>query len=203
MPEAVIVDAVRTPIGRAVKGSLEGHARRRPRRRPAARAAGAQPRGRLRADRRHHVGAAGHGASRATTSAATRRCSPGIDHHVPAVTLNRFCASSLQSIRMAFHAIKAGEGDQYIAGGVGGRVARGRRARPVRPDPRSTARRVAVRRLHPDGDDGRERRRALQRLARGAGRVGGRSRRRARSTRRRAGTSTARSSRSRCPTAPW
>ena len=42
----------------------------------------------------------------------------GIDHHVPAVTVNRFCASSLQTIRMAFHAIKANEGDQYIAAGV-------------------------------------------------------------------------------------
>jgi acetyl-CoA C-acetyltransferase len=42
----------------------------------------------------------------------------GIDHHVPGVTVNRFCASSLQTIRMAFHAIKAGEGDQYIAAGV-------------------------------------------------------------------------------------
>jgi acetyl-CoA acetyltransferase len=47
----------------------------------------------------------------------------GIDHHVPAVTVSRFCASSLQTIRMAFHAIKAGEGDQYIAGGRGVRVA--------------------------------------------------------------------------------
>ena len=42
----------------------------------------------------------------------------GIDHHVPGCTVNRFCASSLQTIRMAFHAIKAGEGDQYIAAGV-------------------------------------------------------------------------------------
>jgi acetyl-CoA C-acetyltransferase len=31
----------------------------------------------------------------------------GIDHHVPACTVNRFCASSLQTIRMAFHAIQA------------------------------------------------------------------------------------------------
>ena len=29
----------------------------------------------------------------------------GIDHHVPATSVNRFCASSLQTIRMAFHAI--------------------------------------------------------------------------------------------------
>jgi hypothetical protein len=42
----------------------------------------------------------------------------GIDHHVPATTVNRFCASSLQTIRMAFHAVKAGEGDQYVAAGV-------------------------------------------------------------------------------------
>jgi acetyl-CoA C-acetyltransferase len=42
----------------------------------------------------------------------------GVDHHVPACTVNRFCASSLQTLRMAFHAIKAGEGDQYVAAGV-------------------------------------------------------------------------------------
>jgi acetyl-CoA C-acetyltransferase len=42
----------------------------------------------------------------------------GIDHHVPATTVNRFCASSLQTLRMAFHAIKVGEGDQYVAAGV-------------------------------------------------------------------------------------
>jgi acetyl-CoA C-acetyltransferase len=37
---------------------------------------------------------------------------------VPGTTVNRFCASSLQTIRMAFHAIKAGEGDAFVAGGV-------------------------------------------------------------------------------------
>src|SRR5688572_2009471 len=35
--------------------------------------------------------------------------------HVPGTTVNRFCASSLQTIRMAFHAIKAGEGDVFVA----------------------------------------------------------------------------------------
>ena len=39
----------------------------------------------------------------------------GLDHHVPACTVNRFCASSLMTIRMASRAIQAGEGDQYIA----------------------------------------------------------------------------------------
>jgi acetyl-CoA C-acetyltransferase len=42
----------------------------------------------------------------------------GLPKHVPGTTVNRFCASSLQTIRMAFHAIKAGEGDAYVAAGV-------------------------------------------------------------------------------------
>jgi len=42
----------------------------------------------------------------------------GMPDSVPATTVNRFCASSLQTIRMAFHAIKQGEGDTYVAGGV-------------------------------------------------------------------------------------
>ena len=42
----------------------------------------------------------------------------GLPETVPGTTVNRFCASSLQTIRMAFHAIKAGEGEAFIAGGV-------------------------------------------------------------------------------------
>ncbi|MCA1706247.1 MAG: acetyl-CoA C-acyltransferase [Actinobacteria bacterium] len=42
----------------------------------------------------------------------------GFPDHVPGTTVNRFCASSLQTIRMAFHAIKAGEGDVFVAAGV-------------------------------------------------------------------------------------
>lgn len=42
----------------------------------------------------------------------------GLPDTVPGTTVNRFCASSLQTIRMAFHAIKAGEGDTYVAAGV-------------------------------------------------------------------------------------
>jgi acetyl-CoA C-acetyltransferase len=42
----------------------------------------------------------------------------GLPKHVPGTTVNRFCASSLQTIRMAFHAIKAGEGDAFVAAGV-------------------------------------------------------------------------------------
>jgi acetyl-CoA C-acetyltransferase len=42
----------------------------------------------------------------------------GLPETVPGTTVNRFCASSLQTIRMAFHAIRAGEGDVYVAAGV-------------------------------------------------------------------------------------
>jgi acetyl-CoA C-acetyltransferase len=42
----------------------------------------------------------------------------GLPLTVPGTTVNRFCASSLQAIRMAFHAIKAGEGDTFVCAGV-------------------------------------------------------------------------------------
>jgi acetyl-CoA C-acetyltransferase len=38
--------------------------------------------------------------------------------NVPGVTVNRYCSSSLQTVRMAAHAIRAGEGDCFVAGGV-------------------------------------------------------------------------------------
>jgi acetyl-CoA C-acetyltransferase len=38
--------------------------------------------------------------------------------HLPGTTITRYCSSSLQTTRMAFHAIKAGEGDAYISAGV-------------------------------------------------------------------------------------
>jgi acetyl-CoA C-acetyltransferase len=118
MPEAVIVDAIRTPIGRAVKGSLKS----------------------VRADDLAAIplkallernpqlesssivdvmmgcgfaeGESGYNIGRNASLLA------GIDFHVPGTTVNRFCASSLQTTRMAFHAIKAGEGDTYVAAGV-------------------------------------------------------------------------------------
>jgi len=41
----------------------------------------------------------------------------GMDH-LPGTTVNRYCSSSLQTTRMAFHAIRAGEGEAYISAGV-------------------------------------------------------------------------------------
>ena len=48
------------------------------------------------------------------------RASPstGLDF-LPGATVNRYCSSSLQTTRMAFHAIKAGEGDAFISAGRG------------------------------------------------------------------------------------
>jgi acetyl-CoA C-acetyltransferase len=118
MPEAVIVDAVRTPIGRAGKGSLKDvraddlaavPLRALVERNPGVNFAETDDvmMGAARGD-----GDQGYNVGRNAALLA------GIDHHVPAATVNRFCASSLQTMRMAFHAVKAGEGDQYIAAGV-------------------------------------------------------------------------------------
>jgi len=118
MPEAVIVDAVRTPIGRAGKGSLKS---------VRADDLAAVP---LRALQERNpgvdfaqtndvmMGAAYGEGEQGYNVARNAALLAGLDHHVPACTLNRFCASSLQTLRMAFHAIRAGEGDQYVAAGV-------------------------------------------------------------------------------------
>src|SRR6266508_1719586 len=66
MPEAVIVAAARSPIGRAYKGSLKDL----------------------------------------------------LPDDLPATTVTRYCASSLQTTRMAFHAIRAGEGEAFVSAGV-------------------------------------------------------------------------------------
>src|SRR5215208_2924915 len=118
MPEAVIVDAIRTPIGRAFKGSLTD---------VRVDELAATP---LRALQERNpdvnfgetvdvmMGAASSVGEQAYNVARNATLLAGIDHHVPGTTVNRFCASSLQTIRMAFHAIKVGEGDQYVAAGV-------------------------------------------------------------------------------------
>jgi acetyl-CoA C-acetyltransferase len=118
MPEAVIVDAVRTPIGRAAKGSLKDvraddlaavPLKALVERNPQVDFARTDD---VMMGCGFHMGEQGYNVGRSAWLLA------GQDHHVPATTVNRFCASSLQTIRMAFHAIKAGEGDQYVAAGV-------------------------------------------------------------------------------------
>jgi acetyl-CoA C-acetyltransferase len=117
MPEAVIVAAVRSPIGRAFKGSLVS----------------------IRADDLVvqmiraaldrvpeldpieiddlMVGCGLPGGEQGFNLARVAAVLMGFDH-LPGTTVTRYCASSLQTTRMAFHAIKAGEGDVFISAGV-------------------------------------------------------------------------------------
>ena len=117
MSEAVIVAAARSPIGRAVKGSLK-HMRPDDLAAQMVRAVLSrvpeldlseltdlilgvgQP-----------AGESGNNLGRAVAVLS------GLDR-LPGVTVNRYCSSSLQTTRMAFHAIKAGEGDAYLSVGV-------------------------------------------------------------------------------------
>jgi acetyl-CoA C-acetyltransferase len=117
VPEAVIVSTARTPIGRAFKGSLVDV-------RPddlaatVVRAAldkvpGLDPA--LVEDL--YLGCAEPSGEHGFNMARVVSILTGLDH-VPGATVNRFCASSAQTTRMAFHAIKAGEGDVFVSGGV-------------------------------------------------------------------------------------
>ncbi|OBB94295.1 acetyl-CoA C-acetyltransferase [Mycobacterium sp. 852002-40037_SCH5390672] len=117
MPEAVIVSTARSPIGRAMKGSLVNM-------RPddltvqIVRAA----LDKVPALNPHQIddlilgcgqpaGEAGYNLARVIAVEL------GFDF-LPGTTVNRYCSSSLQTSRMAFHAIKAGEGDAFISAGV-------------------------------------------------------------------------------------
>ena len=117
MPEAVIVATGRTPIGRANKGSLvecrpddlsalvigsvlEKLPQLDPTQVEDVILGCGQP-----------AGEAGYNVARVAAILA------GLEN-VPGVTVNRYCSSSLQTIRMAAHAIRAGEGDVFVAAGV-------------------------------------------------------------------------------------
>ena len=118
MAEAVIAAAVRTPIGRARKGSLVDV-------RPddlVAFAIGSALEQVPELDPAEVVDVmvgCGFPEQKQGMNVARRAALlAGLPKHVPGTTVNRFCASSLQTIRMAFHAIKAGEGDVFVAAGV-------------------------------------------------------------------------------------
>ncbi|HUZ26686.1 MAG TPA: acetyl-CoA C-acyltransferase [Solirubrobacteraceae bacterium] len=118
MPEAVIVDAIRTPIGRAVKGSLKTVRADDLAAIPLVALQERNPEVNFSETVDVMMGAASSVGEQGYNVGRNASLLAGIDHHVPACTVNRFCASSLQTLRMAFHAIKTGEGDQYIAAGV-------------------------------------------------------------------------------------
>jgi acetyl-CoA C-acetyltransferase len=118
MSEAVIVDAIRTPIGRAIKGTLRDIRADDLAAIPLRALVERNPEVNFRETDDVMMGCGFPDHEQGYNIGRNALLLSGIDHHVPAVTVSRFCASSLQTIRMAFHAIKAGEGDQYIAAGV-------------------------------------------------------------------------------------
>jgi acetyl-CoA C-acetyltransferase len=118
MPEAVIVDAIRTPIGRAVKGSLKTVRADDLAAIPIRALVERNPEVNFSETVDVMMGAASSIGEQGYNVGRNALLIAGIDHHVPGCTVNRFCASSLQTIRMAFHAIRSGEGEQYIASGV-------------------------------------------------------------------------------------
>jgi acetyl-CoA C-acetyltransferase len=122
MPEAVIVSTARGPIGRAFKGSLKDE---RPDDLAAAMVKAALAKlpsfdaaaGPGRGLDDLYLGCAEPSGEAGSNMARVVCVLAGLDN-VPAATINRFCASSLQTLRMAFHAIKAGEGQAFVAAGV-------------------------------------------------------------------------------------
>jgi acetyl-CoA C-acetyltransferase len=117
MPEAVIVSAARSPIGRANKGSLKDF-------RPDDLAAlivktaldkvpGLDP---STVDDLY-LGCGLPGGESGNNMGRVVNVLNGMDD-VPGATVTRYCASSVQTTRMAFHAIKAGEGDIFVSAGV-------------------------------------------------------------------------------------
>jgi acetyl-CoA C-acetyltransferase len=117
MPEAVIVATARSPIGRAFKGSLKDL-------RPDDLAATIV---RAALDKvpeldPHDIddlmlGCGLPGGEQGYNMGRVVSVLLGMDH-LPGTTITRYCSSSLQTTRMAMHAIKAGEGDVFISAGV-------------------------------------------------------------------------------------
>ncbi len=117
MPEAVIVATARSPIGRATKGSLAGA---RPDDLAAAMVQAALAKvpeldpaaiDDLMLGCAQPAGESGYNIARVTALLAGLPDAPG-------TTVNRYCSSSLQTTRMAMHAIRAGEGDVFVSAGV-------------------------------------------------------------------------------------
>jgi acetyl-CoA C-acetyltransferase len=117
MPEAVIVAAARSPIGRAFKGSLTSIRPDDLLAQMVSAALAKVPALDPALVEDLIVGCGLPGGEQGFNIARVTAVLLGLDT-VPGTTVNRYCSSSLQSTRMAYHAIKAGEGDVFISGGV-------------------------------------------------------------------------------------
>ena len=116
-PEAVVVAAARSPIGRAFKGSLT-EVRPEDLTATIVGAALSQVPQLDPADIDDVYLGTGEPYDEQGANLARRvAVHLGLDS-IPGATVTRFCASSLQTTRMAFHAIRAGEGDVFVSAGV-------------------------------------------------------------------------------------
>ena len=184
MSEALIIDAVRTPMGR-YRGALAGV---RPDDLAAQAIAAAVERTGIDPAEVADVywGAANQAGEDNRDVARMAALLAGLPVEVPGVTVNRLCASGLEAVNQASRALRLGEGDLYLAGGSESMS----RAPWVMAKPETGLARgeqtlhdtaLGWRLINPrdgralldrgDGRDGRERRRALRDLARGPGRV--------------------------------
>jgi len=117
MPEAVIVATARSPIGRANKGSLVS-LRTDEMAAQSVRALMAKVPSVKGSDIEDLIIGVGQPAGEAGFNLGRMVALLAGIPEAPGVVVNRYCSSSLQTIRMAAHAIKAGEGDCFIAAGV-------------------------------------------------------------------------------------
>jgi 3-oxoadipyl-CoA thiolase len=116
VPEALIIDAVRTPVG-AYRGALAGH---RPDDLAAHVVKAAVERNNVDPESVADVffGAANQSGEDNRDVARMAALLAGLPVSIPGVTVNRLCASGLEAINGAARALKLGEGDVYLAGGV-------------------------------------------------------------------------------------
>jgi acetyl-CoA C-acetyltransferase len=117
MTEAVIVATARSPIGRAFKGSLTTIRPDDLTRQMVATALAKVPELDPTEISDLMLGCGLPGGEQGYNMARVVAVMLGFDH-LPGTTVTRYCSSSLQTTRMAFHAIKAGEGDAFISAGV-------------------------------------------------------------------------------------
>lgn len=117
MPDAFIVSALRTPIGRAVKGSLR---EARPDDLAALVIDAAVTRAGIEPSRLtdHVLGTAYPEGKQGANVARRAALLAGLPVELPGTTINRFCASSLQALRVATHALWSGEADAHLISGV-------------------------------------------------------------------------------------
>ncbi len=117
MPEAVIVSTARSPIGRAFKGSLAGMRPDDLAMQMVAAALAKVPEVEPNEINDLMLGCGLPGGMQGFNMARVVAVGLGYDG-LPGTTVTRYCSSSLQTTRMALHAIKAGEGDVFISAGV-------------------------------------------------------------------------------------